>query len=227
MVENHWTETLLNSSVVNTTGTSGATNVSIIALNDIPTSSSNKSFSLTFHAWTGLAMGRFNSLFEGSIWGNNGGEATYTPMTMAPLYNEDTNINGTKQIVPANIADVMANVARSMTKNLREYADPTDNMVVGQSLDVQTFLYVRWAWIALPAALHALTLGLLLITVILTARGRVPVWKTSVYPLLRARVEGAPGGKLQVAFRLHEMEEAVENEKMKLTNDPRKAAFVS
>lgn len=189
----------------------------MVVAEKISTSSPNQTFTIIPEAWVGLE--NVAGMFQGIISGATIGEASGSLDSVLALYYGETTTNGIYKRYDADIGLVMSNVARSMTKNLRENADPIDNMVHGQAHEVQAYLYVRWGWIALPAGLYAATLVLLLSTIVLTARSRVPVWKTSVYPLLRARVERADGRELELATELA-------RGKVRLSSEPSKTTFV-
>lgn len=101
------------------------------------------------------------------------------------------------------INDSMANLAQALTLWIRS-AGPRgrgggqeeffSTRATGQVLHYATCAQVTWAWIALPASLTALTLLCLAATMVTTARGRVPVWKSSPLTVLFH----GPGGRYWV-----------------------------
>lgn len=131
--------------------------------------------------WSSQA--EFNILFEG-------------PDPLRYLWNSG-RVNMTR------INDSMANLAQALTLGVR-YAGAKGRgggqeeffsaRATGQVLHYATCAQVTWAWIALPASLTALTLLCLAATMVTTARGRVPVWKSSPLTVLFH----GPGGRYWV-----------------------------
>lgn len=101
------------------------------------------------------------------------------------------------------INDSMANLAQALTLWVRSAGakgrgggqeEFFSTRFTGQVLHYATCAQVTWAWIALPASLTALTLLCLAATMVTTARGRVPVWKSSPLTVLFH----GPGGRYWV-----------------------------
>lgn len=99
------------------------------------------------------------------------------------------------------INESMANLAQALTLWVRSTGGRSGGQdgllrgrATGQVLHYATCAQVAWAWIALPAVLTALTLLVLVATVVATARDQVPVWKSSPLTLL---FQG-PGGRYWV-----------------------------
>lgn len=101
------------------------------------------------------------------------------------------------------INDSMANLAQALTLWVRSAGakgrgggqeEFFSTRVTGQVLHYATCAQATWAWIALPASLTALTLLCLAATMVTTARGRVPVWKSSPLTVLFH----GPGGRYWV-----------------------------
>ena len=98
----------------------------------------------------------------------------------------------------SNITKMMANVARSMTTDIRTvgYSQTVNGQGAtgeyqsanGTAWEVQAFVHVRWAWLSLLIALEILSLIVVLATVILSARNDIPTWKASALPVLRCRL---------------------------------------
>ncbi|CAM1500848.1 Fc.00g100100.m01.CDS01 [Cosmosporella sp. VM-42] len=81
------------------------------------------------------------------------------------------------------IESTFANISESSTKYLRmNGAKAYSKPAVGQVMHYATCLKVQWTWIALPATLGALTLGLFLTVVATTEKHQIPVWKSSILP---------------------------------------------
>ncbi|KAI1406758.1 hypothetical protein F5Y13DRAFT_197180 [Hypoxylon sp. FL1857] len=71
-------------------------------------------------------------------------------------------------------------VADSLTKFVRENGSPNRSVyATGQVLHYETCLNVRWGWIAMPAALAALTLVFFILTIVTTERHHLPIWKSN------------------------------------------------
>ncbi|KAK7910675.1 hypothetical protein PG985_013156 [Apiospora marii] len=91
-----------------------------------------------------------------------------------------------------NMSRLFQSMALSMTSSLRtaqDQEDPWDIPSIWQSINVAPYqlvpvLRVRWGWIALPAALEVTTLLLLFYVVMWGSQRRLPVWKSSILPLL-------------------------------------------
>lgn len=98
----------------------------------------------------------------------------YTSTTLQSLFN-----NGS-----VDVEQAIANIATVITNVIRQQSDPTQHFA-GTSHSQETFLAVRWAWIAYPAGLEAVVLLFLLATIFKTGRSGVQsVWKSSPIALL-------------------------------------------
>ncbi|KAG8530357.1 uncharacterized protein KY384_004859 [Bacidia gigantensis] len=76
------------------------------------------------------------------------------------------------------------NLAISMSNNIRQQNNSGSQPFQGKAMKGQTHLQVRWAWLAYPAVLLAITLVYLTCVMIQTRRGRILVWKSSSLALL-------------------------------------------
>ncbi|KAF7523254.1 hypothetical protein G7054_g11816 [Neopestalotiopsis clavispora] len=106
------------------------------------------------------------------------------PQQLVYLYDSG-NVNMT------NINTAFENVAETLTTWIRtnghqNYSEPA----IGQAFHVLTCLHVNWAWLALPAVIALLAFLVLCLTVVMTYRDGLPLWKSS--PL--ALVLHGPGG---------------------------------
>jgi hypothetical protein len=73
-----------------------------------------------------------------------------------------------------NLNSTFANIADSMTMHFRQNGPQSHSRpAYGVVLQQQTCMHVRWAWLAYPAALIALTLTFLTAMVIETGRGEM------------------------------------------------------
>ena len=76
---------------------------------------------------------------------------------------------------------VVGNLAASLTSLAVKHGNETVKGAVERS---ETYVLVRWAWLALPISLEAMGVTLLLGTVLYTYRRKAPLWKESLLPLL-------------------------------------------
>lgn len=81
-----------------------------------------------------------------------------------------------------NVSAVVANITAAMTDVVRTGQNYTlaQGVVWGQ----QTVIEIQWAWLSLPIALVLISTALLVFTMASTHRSRVPLWKSSVLPLM-------------------------------------------
>ncbi|KAF2690455.1 hypothetical protein K458DRAFT_413232 [Lentithecium fluviatile CBS 122367] len=84
-----------------------------------------------------------------------------------------------------NISTHLDNLAFAMTNMVRSAPKNTE-MIDGPAFDMETFVDVRWAWLALPLGLLGLTFIFLVATVIRSSieQEHVGVWKTSAIATL-------------------------------------------
>ncbi|KAI8626221.1 hypothetical protein F5Y19DRAFT_466598 [Xylariaceae sp. FL1651] len=99
----------------------------------------------------------------------------------------------------SNLTILANNFAASMTNQIRSL-DPGDNnnatMFPGQAFYRQTYLHVRWAWIALPLTEVILAILLLVVSIFITRKQRL--LKESVTALLFHGLEGVSEADLRV-----------------------------
>ena len=94
-----------------------------------------------------------------------------------------------------SIEATFARLAASLTEQIRmEFGFA--NASVGLALDRETYVLVRWEWLALPMGVFVLAVGLLVATVVVNGRTRTVIWKSSSVALLMHRLEGWSGGDL-------------------------------
>lgn len=77
----------------------------------------------------------------------------------------------------ATLYDLMNNVASSLTTAIR-VAD-NSSFTVGMAYQAESYIHIRWAWIALPVTLVFCTLGFLITVSLVCKREDVEVWKNS------------------------------------------------
>ena len=81
-----------------------------------------------------------------------------------------------------DIAATIENITTSMSYRL--LSGPNATAVHGNVYALQTYVFVRWAWITLPVVVELAACGLLAAVIIMTRRARHLVWKSSLTPLL-------------------------------------------
>lgn len=83
------------------------------------------------------------------------------------------------------INSTFVNLAQALTLWTRQNGAPNySRRAEGAVLHYAVCVQVYWAWISLPAALAGLALVLFVLTVIITARQRAPLWRDSALPTL-------------------------------------------
>ncbi|KAF2420526.1 hypothetical protein EJ08DRAFT_620730 [Tothia fuscella] len=80
-----------------------------------------------------------------------------------------------------NFTQSIDNVANSVSRYMRSLSNET---TVGQSIATETYIHVRWPWIAFPVVLVFAGLVLLALAAWETRRRGIEVWKYSCLPLL-------------------------------------------
>ncbi|ESZ89489.1 hypothetical protein SBOR_10126 [Sclerotinia borealis F-4128] len=135
----------------------------------------------------------------GNFWGvvinqgsglSNDGLVSFFDMTgpqmMVDLYN-----NG--YIEFKDVQEKFSNISDIMTAWIRAHGNSTSSdPAIGEVLHYATCLHVRWPWFAFTATLALLSLAFFIAIVVVTARQRLPVWKSS--PL--ALMIGGPNAKI-------------------------------
>ncbi|KAI0534584.1 hypothetical protein GGR58DRAFT_482345 [Xylaria digitata] len=81
-----------------------------------------------------------------------------------------------------NIPATMDNVAKGMS--YRMMSGPNSTTTHGEVYGTQTYIRVRWPWIALPVALVVASSFCLIAVIVLTRQARQLIWKSSLTPLL-------------------------------------------
>lgn len=90
-----------------------------------------------------------------------------------------------------SIGGTMDNVAKAATLFIRSNGSPNfSEPALGTVEHYAICVKVTWAWFAFPASLRALTLVLLILTIVDTVRNDLPVWKSSPLAIL---FNGPPG----------------------------------
>ena len=83
-----------------------------------------------------------------------------------------------------NAAEAFSNYIRANSHE--NFSEPAR----GTILHYATCVQINWAWIALPAALAALTIALLVMSVMSTAKHQAPIWKSHPLALIFHSLNG-------------------------------------
>lgn len=86
-------------------------------------------------------------------------------------------------LAPSNVTHHMERIATAMTNVARSYAG-SNEMVAGEAFIPETYVEVKWPWLAFPLAMLALCIMFLVATMVKTSRGDLSIWKTSAMPTL-------------------------------------------
>lgn len=113
---------------------------------------------------------------QGNVTGFFGASGVYTyegPQALQHLYDFG-NISFSR------VQDVLYNASTALTNHIRENGHENfSSPAVGIVSHFATCVHIKWAWIALPAALAGLTLLLLVLSVIAARFRQAPLWKSS------------------------------------------------
>lgn len=130
--------------------------------------------------------------------------------TLTPL------INGTSQTSPdggmmydsdilmafwtsrADIPDLMKYLASSMSTHLRDDSSDGSVPVTGGSYKTEPYIEVRWAWLALPAAVVVLVPTFTLVLAVMSKRTKTVLWKNSMLALLLHGLDDASWARIDV-----------------------------
>ena len=112
---------------------------------------------------------------EGSVirWRNTG----YAPGYNTGLYNAAPDV---MQFI-SNVENNTAKIAQGLSNFIQQHGD---SHAVGQAYLATPFVEVRWAWLTFPLALIVIVLVALISTMYQTHHRRMPIWKSSPFPLL-------------------------------------------
>ncbi|KAI4112020.1 MAG: hypothetical protein LQ339_000027 [Xanthoria mediterranea] len=139
-----------------------------------PTSFSNESGAEPYRV-THLAAHALNSFmsetFTGSGGINNSGSA-FSSDVMQALYDA------------SNLTGRIENLATSMTNSIRGQDDNVSGPAYGTAWTSETYVHVRWAWLAFPAALILLASCFIVGVILETSYRDILVWKSSNIALL-------------------------------------------
>ena len=102
--------------------------------------------------------------------------------SVSRLTDPKTPIRDVAQVLFAEgLAPAYRRIATSLTAEIRNLAS---EHVVGTTQVAEVYVEVRWEWLILPAAVLALTLVFMSVTMVMCMLKDVPVWKSSPLPAL-------------------------------------------
>ncbi|KAI0021115.1 hypothetical protein F4780DRAFT_739178 [Xylariomycetidae sp. FL0641] len=90
----------------------------------------------------------------------------------------------------ADLGQTAQNIADAITETMRNTRNATAAAAGGQALRTRIYIRVQWGFVALPVALALGSLVLVVIMIVSSVRGDLPVWKNSSLALLSHSVEG-------------------------------------
>ncbi|KAJ5392011.1 hypothetical protein N7509_007501 [Penicillium cosmopolitanum] len=135
-----------------------------------------------------------NYTIENSTWADLSG--TLTGLFNSTLYTADAqsiekSIPGLNPLLAlwssTNLTDSVTSMANSMTDHIR--TSTSAKQIPGTTFHTETYIHVRWAWIALPAILVLLAVALLLVVSVENRKYSTFLWKSSVLPLLLGKMQ--------------------------------------
>ncbi|KAI5928124.1 hypothetical protein F4810DRAFT_179976 [Camillea tinctor] len=134
--------------------------------------------------------------WTGNVTGMTG-RMSSTSDVMTALYDLGEDGSGSGAQKPGGENNTVAAVAAAMTQVLRlwpqssrsgENDDPADMRAEGTVWMTETYVHVRWPWMALPVAIEGLAFIFLVGTIIQSKMSGVAVWKSSTMPMLEGKV---------------------------------------
>ncbi|KAI1506627.1 hypothetical protein F5X99DRAFT_11280 [Biscogniauxia marginata] len=162
----------------------------------------SKDFIVTADSWLAIST-FFKDFWTGNVTGQVG-RMSSTSDVMTALYDLGQDDTGTGAPKPGGENDTIAAVAASMTRVLRLWPQSTRSGKIFNSEEMEakgtvwmteTYVHVRWPWMALPVAIEGLAFIFLVCTIIQSKASGVAVWKSSTMPMLEGKVR-----ELQEAF---------------------------
>jgi hypothetical protein len=89
----------------------------------------------------------------------------------------------------SDVQNSSAKIAQAFTNYFHQNGD---REIQGTAYTTVAFVDVRWAWLTFPLVIVVLCFANLIMTILQTRRHRLPVWRTSTYPLLFAHKGESP-----------------------------------
>ena len=116
-----------------------------------------------------------------------------------------------------NIPELMSNLSQSMTIRMRQSAaNNPEAQITGDAYELDSFVEVRWVWLALPLTLLLLTLIFLLASIRVSARAKVMTWTASTTAMLFHGLSEDRRITASLVERRTEMDEIAEGMKVQL-----------
>ena len=155
-----------------------------------------------------LLAARAMNVFLSTMFTGSGGvehEVGFSSDVMQALYKAE------------NITARIENLAISMSNNIRQQNINDSSLVLGATWKAETYVHVRWGWLALPIALVSFSLVFLIGAIIETSHRKVLVWKSSnlallfhgLYPDFASRDSTPPNKLSQMKERAQEIKIAL------------------
>ncbi|CAI7581216.1 unnamed protein product [Penicillium manginii] len=135
-----------------------------------------------------------NYTIENSTWADL--SRTLTGIFNSTLYTADArtiekSITGLTPLLTlwssSNLTDSVTSITNSMTDHIR--SSTSAKQLPGTAFRTETYIHVRWPWIALPATLVLLAVALLMVVSVENRKYSTLLWKSSVLPLLMGKVQ--------------------------------------
>lgn len=123
---------------------------------------------------------------------------------------------GEQSTLTRKLEDRVESIAISLTNYALEASGDT---VLGYAISTETYVRVRWRWIIFPALLELGSLVLLILTIVLSRRKRVPIWKSSILAVIYHQVEGLGERETHVTERLSGMEASAKTAAVQLSSN--------
>ena len=126
----------------------------------------------------------------------------------------------TKDVFPKRLDTLIVSIAASLRDQQGERIEgenTIDSIVtIGNERDIQTRVHVKWAWLLFPLLLQISVMALLLVTIILTRRRHMPIWKTSTVATLVHGVDVADIPELAKTEKTSSMDELAGSQQFQL-----------
>lgn len=119
---------------------------------------------------------------------------------------------------PPQIGNLMNNVAKSMSRNMRTRVD-TGPKVTGKATAEQSFVHIEWVWISLPLGLLVADLAFILLIIFQTRRHRIPKWTDDVLPTLIYGLDNETRQELRSASERGDVGDASKRMHVRVTKD--------
>ena len=143
-----------------------------------PSSSINITANSSYFYVDNLAAKALNSFISDALVGSGGirdpasGSQSFSSDIIHAFFEAD------------NISERIDNLAVSMSNNIRQQNSSGSKPFPGTAWGSETFVHVRWAWLAYPLTVLLISLMSLALTIFQTTRFKVNVWKSSTLALL-------------------------------------------